>query len=800
MTSSYRDPSVMAALAYQAEQEKQRKEQEQPSFLDIAGRTALGLGAATLAGVGIARGLRRNAASPVTVQDLSANAEEVVRRAARSSSTPPPSRPSIPAGVARQQATEEFTRQARTERPGGVQQVSIRDLGPTWRTPSAAENKATLAFLQDVVLPTEQALTQPRLPAGIDVSQTNAALGDLTPRALPAARSTLTDYLTQKGYVESVSTGTPYSVSDVAELAKRPAVESAGDAGDRFIQEYQQLAENQSRADRRVQAGLREREMQIRGAGERALAELQQESLVAKQQARTGFNVDQAINALDSGEDQQTGRIKLQLQRNEDLDLGQIEVLEDVAEYNRIQGMEQDEPINRVASQLSDGLPLDQAEEAGTAAQKFVAAELVRQRPSREPLLDIENKMYDLVATAAQTGLKLDTKRALSILTNPNVELTFDEMKAFQSSPELGKLALRGQSYAPGQQQTGRIMEIRSAASGTEQAKGMGERLKEEGYLSRPVGRGELRGLSALNREALETGIEEIPVSYEETLISTPETLEKARQDLKKAQGSLRTSQMNKLFTSSTEPGLLSLRTTGGVVPITTTEFKRTYRPAAIEALEEAAQIQSGTLEYPDLIKASYGSTSNPSLLAKTIGSRFAEKLAQQGLPLESNDPYAAHTLASLAMGGTSGSLALSDYAKRAGRMESRGLTSRTGQVAGFVPGPRPEEVSEAVATSTYPYQGRGTYTSRGIVQPAEQPVGGQTALDILERQGRRAIESTPTTASPLAPGGISSFYAEGYENPAQSYLAGKLEEQKSRLERQQQQSSRNLRRFGLTP
>ena len=766
MTSSYRDPSVMAALAYQAEQEKQRKEQEQPSFLDIAGRTALGLGAATLAGVGIARGLRRNAASPVTVRDLSADAEETVRRAARSSSTPPPSRPSPPAGVARQQAAEEFTRQARSERPGGVRQADLVNL----------------------ISPAES------------VSQTNAALGDLTPRALPAARSTLTDYLTQKGYVESISTGTPYSVSDVAELAKRPAVESVGDAGDRFIQEYQQLAENQSRADRRVQAGLREREMQIRGAGERALAELQQESLVAKQQASTGFNVDQAINALDSGEDQQTGRIKLQLQRNEDLDLGQIEVLEDVAEYNRIQGMEQDEPINRVASQLPDGLPLDQAEEAGTAAQKFVAAELVRQRPSREPMLDIENKMYDLVATAAQTGLKLDTKRALSILTNPNVELTFDEMKAFQSSPELGKLALRGQSYAPGQQQTGRIMEIRSAASGTEQAKGMGERLKEEGYLSRPVGRGELRGLSALNREALETGIEEIPVSYEETLISTPETLEKARQDLKKAQGSLRTSQMNKLFTSSTEPGLLSLRTTGGVVPITTTEFKRTYRPAAIEALEEAAQIQSGTLEYPDLIKASYGSTSNPSLLAKTIGSRFAEKLAQQGLPLESNDPYAAHTLASLAMGGTSGSLALSDYAKRAGRMESRGLTSRTGQVAGFVPGPRPEEVSEAVATSTYPYQGRGTYTSRGIVQPAEQPVGGQTALDILERQGRRAIESTPTTASPLAPGGISSFYAEGYENPAQSYLAGKLEEQKSRLERQQQQSSRNLRRFGLTP
>jgi hypothetical protein len=329
----------MAALAYQAEQEKQRKEQEQPSFLDIAGRTALGLGAATLAGVGIARGLRRNAVSPVTVRDLGANAEETVRRAARSSATPPPSRPAPPAGVARQQAAEEFTRQARAERPGGVRQINLED---PWFT----ENQVN---------------TQP-VSTGIDASQTNAVLGDLTPRAVPAARSTLTDYLTQKGYVESVSTGTPYSVSDVAELATRPAVESVGDAGDRFIQEYQQLAENQSRADRRVQAGLREREMQIRGAGERALAELQQESLVTKQQARVGFNVDQAINALDSAEDQQTGRVKIQLQRNEGLDLGQIEVLEDVAEYNRIQGMEQDEPINRVASQLPDGRPLDQAE------------------------------------------------------------------------------------------------------------------------------------------------------------------------------------------------------------------------------------------------------------------------------------------------------------------------------------------------------------------------------------------------------------------------------------------------------
>ena len=91
-------------------------------------------------------------------------------------------------------------------------------------------------------------------------------------------------------------------------------------------------------------------------------------SLVTQQQATGGFNVKQAIAALESGEDQQTGRVKNQLQRNEDLDLGQIEVLEDVA------------PINRVASQLPDGQPLDQAETLPTKEPNFVQQFLQRER------------------------------------------------------------------------------------------------------------------------------------------------------------------------------------------------------------------------------------------------------------------------------------------------------------------------------------------------------------------------------------------------------------------------------------
>jgi hypothetical protein len=73
--------------------------------------------------------------------------------------------------------------------------------------------------------------------------------------------------------------------------------------------------------------------------GEDLLSEIRSEpvnTLVTQQQATDGLNVRQAIAALESGEDQQTGRVKNELQRIEGLDLGQIEIPEDVAEERRI--------------------------------------------------------------------------------------------------------------------------------------------------------------------------------------------------------------------------------------------------------------------------------------------------------------------------------------------------------------------------------------------------------------------------------------------------------------------------------
>jgi hypothetical protein len=341
MTSSYRDPNVTAALAYQAEQEQRRKAQEQPSFLDIAGRTALGLGAAALAGAGIARGLRRNAVRPVTVEDLgatAARAEESVRRAARGTTAPPPSRPAPPAGVARQQAAEEFTRQARAERPVGVSQVNIQDLiEPSFALPQEPST-GTSYSVSEVINLANQAKTK-----GPQVGEQAVS----TVKLLPPARTSSTDFLRNqlgsRSYIEQ-------SILD------RVAEQSAGD----LIDEVTAFNNKEARSElARQGASIQSQERKNLW---NLVSEIQNETLVDKQQTRTGFNVDQAINALDAAEDQQTGRMKVQLQRNEDLDMGQVEMLEDRASQQPNLTMAEDGPINSVASQLPDGRPVDQAE------------------------------------------------------------------------------------------------------------------------------------------------------------------------------------------------------------------------------------------------------------------------------------------------------------------------------------------------------------------------------------------------------------------------------------------------------
>jgi hypothetical protein len=133
-------------------------------------------------------------------------------------------------------------------------------------------------------------------------------------------------------------------------------------------------------------------------------------SLVDRQQAIQSLVPDQTFNALDAAEDQMTGRVKQQLQRNEDLDMSQIDLLEEIAEYNRIQGMEQDEPINLVASQLADGPPVDQAEGIDLrTGERFAVKKL--------PRAQVEDQL---------------TKEARQYLLSKEIDLDFDYSKENQ--------------------------------------------------------------------------------------------------------------------------------------------------------------------------------------------------------------------------------------------------------------------------------------------------------------------------------------------------------------------------------
>ena len=136
------------------------------------------------------------------------------------------------------------------------------------------------------------------------------------------------------------------------------ATEPEGDVADRLLLEYNQLVERQARTDQRVRSSVRDYQMEVQGKALRVMDELRGDSLVQIQQSKRPFNVDQAINALESGEDQSTGRVRQQLQRNEDLDIGAIDRLEDSTNN-----------LDVAASMTPDGIPVDQAESGGRINQ-----------------------------------------------------------------------------------------------------------------------------------------------------------------------------------------------------------------------------------------------------------------------------------------------------------------------------------------------------------------------------------------------------------------------------------------------
>jgi hypothetical protein len=350
------------------------------------------------------------------------------------SKQPPVSAASIPnvqeaSSAGRVRKAEEITRQARAERPQGVVQTDLNQRG-----------------LEDFI---RSSPAFGRVPAAEPVTQGPVKL-------LPPARTTRPNFLetqvTSPSYVQE-------------SLSNRVAEQMAGD----LIDEVNAFTNPAARSE------LAKQQASIQGQERkdlwRLVGEIQNETLVDKQQVMRPAAIDQTANALGSSEDQMTGRMKNALQRNEDVDMSRVEWAEDLIESERQLMMEQAEPsqmigyeadnaINEVATRLPDGLPVDQAEGIETSAQKFADTQVQRQKRSREDLLDIEYKMYDMVAGAAEQGVKMEPERALAILTNPTIELNQDELSLFKVNPDIGKFALKTQTYEPGQRQTGAAVSI----------------------------------------------------------------------------------------------------------------------------------------------------------------------------------------------------------------------------------------------------------------------------------------------------------------------------------------------------
>jgi hypothetical protein len=335
-----------------------RAPQEESNLPGILGAAALGLGALA-GGVGIARALtgKRAQVPPSSRPPVTPQGEQAVYTAS---------------AEGRRRAAEEVTRQARTERPVGVVQTDLSQKNledfirssPAFGRVPTREPKESAA--PGIVRSLPAAAERPDLLAELTASpsyvQKFAAIEE------PAAPNFATLALPARAERPDLLTGITAAPGYAREfVANRVAEQMAGD----LIDEVNAFSTPAARSE------LARQQASVQGQKRKDLwdlvGQIRNESLVSTQETIRPVVSNQALNALESGEDQMTGRMKAQLSRNEDLDMSQVEMLENIAQQNnalmraqaepsQMIGYVPDEPINQAAAQLPDGIPIDQAE------------------------------------------------------------------------------------------------------------------------------------------------------------------------------------------------------------------------------------------------------------------------------------------------------------------------------------------------------------------------------------------------------------------------------------------------------
>jgi len=465
MYSNANMANTALAGAYLAEEDRKRREQEsaprQDNLLDTVGKIALAAGAtagAVVAGRRLTGGQNTSATFDLS-QLQPKNLRRAAARVVAPQETVAPSRPAPTTSMERQRQAEEFTRQARSERMPGVVQTNL---------PQASVARDPWTGRETVIDPFGPGTAPP-------VRRAEAQAGG---QALPVGRATQEELAVRQQLLEDTELLKLVEAEQMAAanvLPENRAEQSRQQAQVRRAQS--QLAQetiDDLRAEAQPQSNFAGQYLQQAGYQEA-------DTLVDQQVSKTLVNSDQTVNAVNSAEDQQTGRVKMAFQRNEDENLSAIEFAEDQVDAQLARmaqaapetagSIEVDAAINQVAAQRPDGMPLDQVESLmwgfeeqmerqGQKAQAWLNKQLEIQK-RREPVTNVETQVYDLVAQAATQGVQLEPSRAVTLLTNPTAELTGAEQRLFATNPSIGKIALKGQTFEPGQQQTGASMGIK---------------------------------------------------------------------------------------------------------------------------------------------------------------------------------------------------------------------------------------------------------------------------------------------------------------------------------------------------
>jgi len=350
---------------------QQPQQQEEGGLLDFLGKAALAAGAVAggIAGTRYLRGRMAQQAPLREVKRPGAPNYEAVRRAA---ATQMPENPKVtrsqtppsPGSTAdRVRRMEQITREARAERMPGVIQTDLASLVAQTGAPSPSLS----------AVPVSATPVRPVTgPIVTDLSRLQGQTTELPSTYYNRQPGSFTDITSAQREITGVNAAERLSQDpELLSLVRQQKAEELSEARSmqaKALAEYRNLLSE--KADEAIQS--------VRAEPKNFLQERLEQSgyvptQVEKQQSTAAVISDQSVNAVYSAEDQQTGRVKQQLQRNEDVDLSRVDLLEDMAEADRqvmIQnatpsqmiGYEADAPINQVAAQLPDGLPVDQAE------------------------------------------------------------------------------------------------------------------------------------------------------------------------------------------------------------------------------------------------------------------------------------------------------------------------------------------------------------------------------------------------------------------------------------------------------